>query len=478
MRKVWKKLTAVCLAGALLAGGVLSLVQPAQAAVTAWAKKNGSYYNSAGRVVPNVVAKGMDVSFWQGLIDWDKVKASGQIEFAFIRVAHGGGMDTYYSRNLSEANRVGIPVGVYFYSEAKTLNQARKDAQTTINAIKNYKITYPVVIDIEDNSQLSLTNTRRTNIVQTFADTVKAAGYQPMIYCNTYWAKHYINMSGLQGVDAWIAEWAPNWTTSVARDIWQVTDQGEVNGIKGKVDLDFAFKQYGSGSVSIEKWVKTDGKYKYQLSSGDFVSNEFRTINGKTYYFDSSGFRAENGFKEIGGKTYYFGEAGVMKTGFRTINGARYYFNAKGVMSQNKWIKSQKKKYYAGADGKLKKGWLNLEGNRYYLNTSYVMQTGWTEIKKIWYYFDTSTGAMQRKKWVEVKGIRYFVNKNGQRKTGWLNWEGNRYYLKIDGSMKTGWLKYKGKYYYFNESGIMLRGTTATIDGKEYRFNAKGVWKK
>lgn len=477
MGKFLKKLTAACLAGMFLAGGVLSPAQPAQAAVTAWSKYNGSYYNSSGQVVPNVVAKGMDVSFWQGMIDWEKVKASGQIEFAFVRVAHGSGMDLYYNRNLSEANRLEIPVGVYFYSTAKTVAQATIDAQTTVNAIRNYKITYPVVIDIEDNSQLSLTKARRTNMVQAFANVVKEAGYQPMIYCNTYWAKNYINMSGLQGVDAWIAEWTANYTTSIARDIWQVTDKGKVDGISGNVDLDFAFKQYGS-AVNVGKWVKVDGKYKYQLGDGEFAVNEFRTINGKTYYFDSSGYRAEGGLQDIGGNTYYFGDAGVLKTGFRTIDGSKYYFGLNGAMAKNTWLKDNKKKYYAGADGKLKTGWLTLEGNRYYLDKTGVLQTGWIKIQKIWYYFDSSTGAMLRWQWVDVNGSRYFVKKNGQRKTGWLDWEGNRYYLKQDGVMRVGWLKYKGKYYYFNETGAMLRNTTVTIDGKTYRFNAKGVWKK
>ena len=286
MGKFFKKLTATCLAGVLLTAGILTPVQPAQAAAKAWEKKNGKYYNSAGAAVPGVVAKGMDVSVWQGLIDWNKVKASGQIEFAFVRVAHGSGMDLYRDRNLSEANRVGIPVGVYFYSTAQTTAQAKKDAATTINAIKKYEITYPVVIDIEDNSQLSLTTTRRTKIVQTFADEVRAAGYQPMIYCNTNWAKQYINMSGLQGVDAWIAEWSANYTKSIPRDVWQVSDKGSVSGISGDVDLDFAFKQYGSGSTTAQEvWEKTSEGYQYKLSSGKYVKDQFKTIDGKVYYF-------------------------------------------------------------------------------------------------------------------------------------------------------------------------------------------------
>lgn len=497
MGKILKKIAAAAVAAALFAGGILSSAQPARAAVKAWERRDGIYYNSAGKVVPNVLAKGMDVSQWQGDINWDKVAASGQIDFAMVRVAHGGGMDKKYVRNLSEAARVGIPVGVYFYSLAKTEAQSRKDAQVTLNAIKGYKVSYPVVIDIEDASQHSLTTARRTKIVQAFADEVLAAGYQPMIYCNTDWAKHYINMSSLKGVDAWIAEWGPNPTLGISRDIWQVTDQGKVSGISGYVDLDYAYKKYAKNPAPKTGWEKSAKGYRYKLSTGKYVQNKFKKIDGKTYYFDRDGYRATD-FKTIEGKTYYFGKNGVMRTGMKSINGAKYYFESNGVMVKGAWKKPKKNWYYLTKKGKAKTGWLTLKGVKYYLNSEGVMQKGWQKIGGKWYYFKSS-GAMVKQKWVQSQGIWYFLQangqmqtsswlkwkgawyflkKNGQMKTGWMNWKGKRYYLKTDGSMRVGWLKYKGKYYYFDESGAMLRGTTQVIDGKSYKFNQNGVWVK
>lgn len=493
MGKKLRKMAFVCLAGALLAAGILSAAQPAQAAIKAWEKVGEKYYNSVGRAVPGVVAKGMDVSEWQSLINWDRVKESGQIEFAFVRVAHGKGMDTWYDRNLAGANRVGIPVGVYFYSEAKTVAQARRDAKTTINAIKGYKITYPVVIDIEDNSQLSLTTSTRTKIVQAFADEVRAAGYQPMVYCNTYWVKQYLNMAGLQGVDAWIAEWSANYTPSIPRDIWQVTDKGKIPGVPGNVDLDFAFKRYSSKPVVKTGWIKSGKGYQYRLSTGKLVKNKFKTINGKKYYLDSAGYRV-TGFKTIDGKSYYFDRYGVMKTGWRTINGSKYYFDAKGVMAKNAWQKKSGKWYYLGANGKIKKGWLTDKGKKYYLDSSGVMRTKWYKIKGIWYFFNDS-GAMLHDEWVPWKNSWYFLKKNGQMKTGWQAWKGKWYYLKKDGQMKTGWqawkgewyylkkdgqmkkgwLQYKNNYYYLDSSGVMLRNTTRTIDGRTFTFDAEGI---
>lgn len=495
MGRILRRVTAAALAAILSVGGILSSVQPAQAAVKAWEKRNGKYYNSAGKVVPNVVAKGMDVSVWQGNIDWDKVAASGQIEFAMIRVAHGGGMDDNYKRNLREANRVGIPVGVYFYSLAKTEAQSRKDAKVTINAIKGYKIDYPVVIDIEDASQHSLTTARRTKIVQVFADEVRAAGYKPMIYCNTYWAKYYINMSGLKGVDAWIAEWAPNPTASVARDIWQVTDQGKVSGINGYVDLDYAYKKYANNPAPKTGWEKSTKGYRYKLATGAYVKNKFKKIDGKTYYFDSEGYRAAD-FKTVDGKTYYFGKNGVMRTGMKSINGAKYYFESNGAMVKGAWKKPKKNWYYFTKSGKAKTGWLTLKGVKYYLSSAGVMQKGWQKIGGKWYYFNSS-GAMVKQNWVQSKGIWYFMKKNGQMqtaswlqwkgdwyylkkdgqmKTGWLTFKGKRYYLKTNGVMRIGWLQYKNKFYYFDSSGAMVRNTTRVIDGKSYKFKKNGVW--
>lgn len=478
MGRMLRKMTTACLAVALLAAGIISLAQPAQAATAkAWEKKDGKFYDSAGKEVEGVVAKGMDVSEWQSLINWDRVKESGQIDFAFIRVAHGNGMDKWYDRNLREANRVGIPVGVYFYSLAKTATQAKKDAATTINAIKEYKITYPVVIDVEDKTQLTLTNARRTKIVQTFADEVRAAGYQPMIYCNTDWASKYINMASLNGVDTWIAEWS-RYTPSVSRDIWQVTDKGKVDGIGGAVDLDFAYKTYGA-SASSAGWIKSSKGYQYQLSNGDLVKSRFKTISGKKYYFDASGYRV-TGFKTIDGKSYYFDKNGVMKTGWLTIEGAKYYFNARGVMAKAKWQKTNGKRYYLGKDGKMKTGWLTLNGKKYYLDAKGVMQTAWVQLDNAWYFFNNSKdlGVMLRNEWVQWKGSWYFLKKSGKMKTGWLNWNGNRYYLRQGGDMRVGWLKYKGKYYYFDKNGVMLRSTTRRIDGKKYQFDEKGVWVK
>lgn len=478
MKKTIKKLAAAALSGVMLAAGLLWPAQPSKAAITAWSKSNGKFYNSAGKAIDGAVAKGMDVSVWQGYIDWDKVEASGQIDFAFVRVGHSDIVDAYYKRNLSEANRVGIPVGVYFYSTAKTVAQAQADAKTTINAIKSYKITYPVVIDIEDNSQLSLTTALRTKIVQAFADQVRASGYKPMIYCNTNWAKSYINMNQLTDVDSWIAEWAADYTKSIPRDVWQATDQGSVSGITGNVDLDFAFTTYGSSSsTSKEGWVKSSKGYRYRLSTGKYVKSQFKTINGKIYYFDSSGYRV-TGKYTIDGNTYYFKKGGAMGTGWKTINGAKYYFDkTTGIMAKAKWLELKNKWYYFAKGGKMKTGWITLKGKKYYLDSSGVMQTGWQKLDNSWYYFKNS-GVMAKNEWLKWQDSWYFLNEDGTMKTGWLDWKGNRYYLKTDGTMRVGWLKYKGKYYYFDSSGSMVRSTTIKIGSKSYTFNSNGVWVK
>ena len=260
MGRMLRKMTTACLAVALLAAGIISLAQPAQAATAkAWEKKDGKFYDSAGKEVEGVVAKGMDVSEWQSLINWDRVKESGQIDFAFIRVAHGNGMDKWYDRNLREANRVGIPVGVYFYSLAKTATQAKKDAATTINAIKEYKITYPVAYNCEDflssdSRQYGLDRQTRTALACAFLDEIASAGYTPMFYA----AKGELEGSAQCDTQTlaskykiWVAQYpalaypeteASDYTGTHA--MWQYTSQGTVAGISKKTDVNIAYFGY------------------------------------------------------------------------------------------------------------------------------------------------------------------------------------------------------------------------------------------
>ena len=175
--------------------------------------------------------KGIDVSVWQGKIDWKKVKASG-IVFAMIRVGYGSSqgndckMDTYFKANVEGALAAGVEVGIYFYSYAKSAQAAVKEAAWVVEQIAPYKgrILYPIAYDLEDSKQAGLGRDVLTAMVTAFCTTIEAAGYYASFYCNTNWCKNMLNMDDLKGFDLWLAQWADDGLQLrhvAAQQLWQ-----------------------------------------------------------------------------------------------------------------------------------------------------------------------------------------------------------------------------------------------------------------
>ena len=135
--------------------------------------------------------KGIDVSKWQGEIDWEAVKKSG-VDFVMIRAGYGkNNIDEYFERNISECNRLGIPCGVYWFSYAYTEKMARNEAKYCIEAIKKYKISYPVAFDFEYDSVdfaagkgVKVTKTLASKLVRAFCEEIQNAGYYVSVYAN------------------------------------------------------------------------------------------------------------------------------------------------------------------------------------------------------------------------------------------------------------------------------------------------------
>ncbi len=188
--------------------------------------------------------KGIDVSAWQGDIDWQKVKADG-IQFAMLRVCAGTNVDRYFVRNIQAAAKNNIPCGVYVYSYATSTDMAKKEAEVALKAIAPYKIDYPVVYDIEDKAQQSLTNTQRTDLIEAFCKRVQEAGYLAGVYSSLSWFKTNFVLGRLLKYEKWIAQWGPS-KCSFSGDfsIWQNSDSGRVAGISGNVDTNICYVDY------------------------------------------------------------------------------------------------------------------------------------------------------------------------------------------------------------------------------------------
>lgn len=180
-----------------------------------------------------------------------EVKAAG-IDFAMIRVGwcyNNGALkeDTRYWSHISGALAAGLAVGVYLYSYATTAEAARRAAKEVIEAVKPYKLRYPIAFDIEYESiYTSGSKQVNTDICKAFLDEIEAAGYYAMLYCSKDFLDSYLYPDQLTAYDKWIAQYASACTSKHAHGIWQYTGSGKVDGIAGNVDRDVAYKDYSS----------------------------------------------------------------------------------------------------------------------------------------------------------------------------------------------------------------------------------------
>lgn len=194
----------------------------------------------------------IDVSKWQGDIDWERVHASG-IDGAMLRAGYGAGnIDPKFVRNAQECNRLGIPIGVYWFSYAWTPMQAEAEAKYCLGAIAPYKLTLPVAFDWEYDSynravKNGVTPVRALTIsmAKRFLSEVERAEYVPMLYTNLDYQTRFFPTGELAGYDRWIAAYrAKKPDTPMA--MWQYTSSGRVDGIAGEVDCNHLYVDYAA----------------------------------------------------------------------------------------------------------------------------------------------------------------------------------------------------------------------------------------
>lgn len=199
---------------------------------------------------------GIDVSKYQGDIDWEQVKASG-VEYAIIRLGYRGmnegtlELDPYYFDNVKEAAAAGVKIGIYFFSQAKNTEEAVEEAEFVLQHIQEYAITYPVVFDTEevttyDARANGLSRTERTDCCIAFCEKIKEAGYTPMIYANTRYMVMGLELERLNEYDKWFAYYGSSHIFPYEFTMLQYSDTGRVPGIDGDVDLDVSFVDYAA----------------------------------------------------------------------------------------------------------------------------------------------------------------------------------------------------------------------------------------
>ena len=249
--------------------------------------------------------KGIDVSAWQGKIDWKTVADYG-MGFAILRITEAGNVvDSQFENNLAGCNKYNIPVGVYKYSYAMTIAEIQREARKVVSTLNGRRIQFPVFLDLEYNNQRSLGSESIHKMADAFREIVEAAGYKFAIYCNVDWYENVI-CSHLKKYDFWIARYPANddgWLQERLRPDfgvgWQYSSKAKIPGISGTVDRNVFYKDY---SEEIEKKEETTvNKLQEHTKLGDYYANNGGT---KPYLEKKSNAYLDDFTKNAGNKNY------------------------------------------------------------------------------------------------------------------------------------------------------------------------------
>jgi GH25 family lysozyme M1 (1,4-beta-N-acetylmuramidase) len=206
--------------------------------------------NSAFKKSGSGTKLGIDVSKWNGDIDWRKVKDAG-VEFAIIRAGYRGSVtgsivvDPYFEYNMKEAASAGVSAGVYFFTQAVNEVEAVEEASAVIELIKKYNIEFPIYIDTEgaggNGRADALDKETRTLVCEAFCRTIENAGYKAGVYASRNWYYNNLETSGLERYQIWLAEYRSAPLYQGYYNMWQYTSKGKIDGIEGNVDLDIFY---------------------------------------------------------------------------------------------------------------------------------------------------------------------------------------------------------------------------------------------
>jgi lysozyme len=188
--------------------------------------------------------KGIDVSHWQGNIDWGKVKGDG-VAFAFIKATQGTSYskESYFHDNAPKAHAVGIHVGTYHYATFENVAEAKAEAAYFLSVVKSHKLTYPLVLDLEENKK-GASKSALTDGAIAFLEAIENAGYFAMLYSGKSFLENQLDESRLKPYALWVARY--NTTLGRGADIWQYSSEGKVAGISGNTDMNWAYRDFAA----------------------------------------------------------------------------------------------------------------------------------------------------------------------------------------------------------------------------------------
>lgn len=408
--------------------------------------------------------KGVDVSEWQGKINWAQVKTAG-VDFAILRCGYASTYsDKQWHNNVQGCLSSGMPFGVYLYSRATSPEEASKEADFVISQLKSEYLTgadlaFPVYFDMEDSKMVGK---NYAAIAQAFFDKLTAAGYPVGTYANLSWWNTRLTSPVFDKYSKWVAAYnasigltyAPMSNFSEGNGVWQFSDYGSIPGISGRVDLNYTYM----APVNSDHWIKSESKWWYRYVDGSYPANCWAQIDGQWYHFDASGWM-QTGWLWANGAWYYLGSSGAMQTGWLNDGGAWYYLDPEAGGAMATGVKTvQGAAYFFDGSGAMAAGWCVDGGVWRYAAPSGALVSGWNVVNGSWYWFDGETYAM-REGLLNDGGSWYWLadGGDGRMATGWQRIGGSWYWFSDSGAMATGWCQIDGVYYFFNGSGAMER---------------------
>ena len=289
----------------------------------------------------NATAQGIDVSYHQGTIDWEKVKNSGQVDFAIIRCGIGMDQtnqdDTQWENNTSECERLGIPYGTFLYSYADTVEKARSEAQHVIRLVQGKNLTYPIYYDMEDNSVMNKIDSKTAGeIAQTFLNTLEANGYKNVaVYSSKSLFETKLTADIFNRYPRWVAHYNDTCGYQGSYHMWQYTNKGQIDGITGNVDLDYKIGNWTSAgytpapatpTAAVKKTTVSNPKAptikSLKKSGKKAIKITYKKVSGVSGYQIYMSTKKKSGYKKIAtlsskkssytkgklkkGKKYYF----------------------------------------------------------------------------------------------------------------------------------------------------------------------------
>lgn len=246
---------------------------------------------------------GIDVSEHNGIVNWEAMKKAG-VQFAIIRSSYGHFVeDRQFRRNVRECERVGMPYGLYHYSYVATDEQMKIEAEGFLKQCRSCKPAYPCFIDMEDadgwKASHGVSDAMNIETCYYTCETLEKAGYYAGIYANLYWLEHRLNASKLARFDKWVAQWANKLTYNKPYGMWQYTSSGTIQGYNGRLDFDYAYKDYprimkekglngfGKGQEKPQPPIKPDKPkptLKYKVGDRVRYSGLWTQSNGGNWY--------------------------------------------------------------------------------------------------------------------------------------------------------------------------------------------------